>query len=752
MNFQWFIGLGESFKRALFAHSAPGRWRVAQWAGATFLAAAFLVTAPRVAQAELQFDVFVGYDTLVREASWFPVACEIFNDGPTFDAVVLIETGSGAESQIQRMPIELPTNTRKRFVVPVFAGAGSLSDFSARLVTAGGKTVQEIQNIRPSDTVRRVVPLMGALSRAFSGMPSFPELKVRTDLQPRVARLQVEQFPDTPIALEGLDALYLNSEKALDMKVGQVEALLYWLHSGGHLILAVEQMGDVNGTPWLRSVVGTELDGVASVEQLQPIWDWLQSGNEFSEGELRPALSRSLSDSSSQRANPFEKLSSEAENALKPVPMAVVTGDFTSFTERLQSSGVPLILQAARGRGMLTLLTFSPEREPLSSWKLRPWFWARVARVPHDVLAPDNNNRMYGAWSVDGVFGAMIDSRQVRTLPVHWLLLLLVVYLVVIGPLDRYWLRKIRREMLTWITFPAYVVLFSVLIYFIGFMLRAGETEWNELHIVDVLPRGDQAELRGRTYASLYSPVNARYPLQSTQPFAALRGEFLGNFGGRNQQNASSDVKHRGDGFEAEVYVPVWINQLFVTDWYQPASKPLHVDVNREGSEYRFKVENRSGTRLGPVRVAIGDRIFELGEISPGDTLSTNFPVRSGMSIDHFVASASGQFHQVVQSRNNAFGNVQHSRLDDLPRHAAAISFLSERDSQNRSNHPYYQGGFIMPPAMDLTPLIQRGDAVVLAWAEDFTLTQPINQFPPRRSQRHTMLRVAVTPGGADTF
>src|SRR2546421_12233827 len=86
--------------------------------------------------------------------------------------------------------------------------------------------------------------------------------------------------------------------------------------------------------------------------------------------------------------------------------------------------------------------------------------------------------------------------------------------------------------MLTWLTFPAYVACFSVLIYLIGYKLRAGETEWNELHLVDIMPIGEQADWRGRTYASVYSPGNAKYKLASDQPFAALRGEFLGNYGG----------------------------------------------------------------------------------------------------------------------------------------------------------------------------------------------------------------------------
>jgi hypothetical protein len=75
----------------------------------------------------------------------------------------------------------------------------------------------------------------------------------------------------------------------------------------------------------------------------------------------------------------------------------------------------------------------------------------------------------------------MIDSRQVHKLPVGWLLLLLLIYLLVIGPFDRIWLKRINKPMLTWITFPCYVMFFSGLIYFIGYKLRSGDSEYNEL-------------------------------------------------------------------------------------------------------------------------------------------------------------------------------------------------------------------------------------------------------------------------------
>src|SRR5207247_8841838 len=106
------------------------------------------------------------------------------------------------------------------------------------------------------------------------------------------------------------------------------------------------------------------------------------------------------------------------------------------------------------GSSQITGPLFSTEREPFRAWKNRDWFCAKLGRVPASWFGPAQRIA-YGGQSVDGVFGAMLDSRHVRKLPVQWLLLLLVVYLLVIGPLDQYWLKRINKQMLTWVTFPA---------------------------------------------------------------------------------------------------------------------------------------------------------------------------------------------------------------------------------------------------------------------------------------------------------
>jgi hypothetical protein len=481
----------------------------------------FLLLCPVSSRAAIQFDPFIGYEGRIHEAGWFPVVCEVFNDGPGFNAVIEIAATGFGSDQVRLATVELPTNTRKRVVIPMFASGGRYgsSTWEAQLKDSSGKVVVKPQVIQ-AQTVAWESTIMAAIPRNFGGTPTFPAVKQnRPELKPEVARATVDQFPDNPIALEGLNAIYLNSEKALDLKVNQITALLGWVRSGGQLIVAVEQLADVNSTPWLKQFAPMDLAETTNLKIDQELADWVKSGSEAnrdidSVSQLnRPKNRRNTAQQGSAYAN------IPADTTFKDADLPIVTGTLRDGYTLVASKGVPLVVQAPRGRGKITLLTFSPEREPFRSWKSREFFWAKLCGIPGEFFNTDTYN--YGGYSIDGVFGALIDSRQIKKLPVTWLLLLLVVYLLVIGPFDQWWLKKIGKQMLTWITFPSYVILFSLLIYFIGYKLRAGETEWNELNVVDILPRGDKVDLRGHTYLDLFFrkySVFTRRPAGLRQP------------------------------------------------------------------------------------------------------------------------------------------------------------------------------------------------------------------------------------------
>jgi hypothetical protein len=719
----------------------------------------------------IQFDVFLGYDGIVPEASWFPVVCEIRNNGPSFTATIEVSEMFGAgynQAQTLREVVELPTGTLKRVVIPVFSTTRNYSSWEVLLLDERGRKRSEQTGLRARKQIASSTPLIGGLPRTPGGMPSFrpgtsdqTQSSSQSEWQPTAARFLAPIFPDNPIVLEGMGSFYLNSEKAIDLRDPQVEALLAWLHGGGHLIVAIEQVSDITAVPWLQKLLPCELKDIKAVPHHSELQTWVRTAYWATNATASPDDSATIirqrygvapgqkrgKRGSSQNPAPGEVDGAATftemtdDPAFELATMQVATGTVRDGHIVVSAGEMPLIVTANRGRGQVTTLMFSPEREPMHSWKNLPYFWGRLIEVPPPAMTA--NMGPQGGWSSDGIFGAMIDTRQVHKLPVEWLLLLLLVYLVVIGPLDQFWLKKIGRPMLTWITFPCYVVAFSLVIYWIGYKLRAGESEWNEVHLVDVLLKGDHAELRGRTYSSVYSPANQRYFLESQQKYATFRGEFAGTFmGGGGQSSEKANVLLTGDNFKAEIFVPVWTSQLFVSDWWQSAPLPLSVTLTNEGDGWRVRVDNRTERTLTNAQLVIDGRIVNVGPLPAGQPKSLLITRNQGMDLRQFVATHSSNFQNASQSRQRAFGSSESGHIDNAPEAAMAASFLAETSGE--ANRPNYIHNFIMPPGLDLSSAAEHGLAVLLAWDDGYSPAKSLYKFTPRRSHRDTLWRMAV--------
>ncbi|MBA4150505.1 MAG: hypothetical protein H0X66_20530 [Verrucomicrobia bacterium] len=708
------------------------------------LSLVFLVLGANKLDAALQFDVFAGYDSYAKEGNWFPVTFEVSHDGPGFRAIIEVSSAQFNRSQARRVPVDLPTGTLKRITIPVFASTRH-GKWEARLLDEKGKEIdvreldwQKLRH-RSSGTV-----ILGALCRTPSGLPAFPNIKVNNpEMQPVVARLQSAIFPDNPIALEGMNALYLSSERALDLKDAQIKALLAWLQSGGHLIVGVEQVGDVNGTPWLREIVPCQLTATKTVKAKGAFLNWLR------EDALLPKQEEDAEEIAKRSGQQKKTVSSTAPGALFKAAGTNLVADAAFESAELQvavaqvrngrvvasAEGTPLAVQGFHGRGRITVLTFSPERQPFSSWNNRNWLWALITEVP--VKFYESSDYYHWGWSPDGVFASMIESDQLRKLPLFGLVMLLICYLVVIGPVDQLVLRRMNKQMLTWITFPCYVLFFSGLIYFIGFKLRAGDSEYSELHVVDVFPNNEKAILRGRTYASIYSPANNRYRLESEQFIAALRGEYLANWG-RGEENSQAKVTYLGNRYAADIYVPVWTSQLYVNDWWQPVSAaPISISVSERGP-LRVTITNNLERKLEHVRVCVDAKIYDLGTLDAESQKDFDLDKFKSIPVREFARAESAKFFNSGQWRRNTFGSEQNRVKWDLPMATSAACFISEMNNEGQNQK------FVASDGLDLSRFAANGSLILLAWDGGQTLTKPLNQFTPKRGSQNSLLRMVV--------
>ena len=716
------------------------------------------MTGATLKASEIQFDVFSGYGEILKRDCWLPLSFEIFHDQEGFSGVIEMWDASG---QIQRLiPVDLPRGTRKRIQVPVYHEGNSYA-WKINLRDAQGNLLAERTQFQHTELGPQGF-VLGSVSESFAGQPSLPKQAAFEDQSflPRVGRIMAQSLPQDALSMEGLSALYLHASQAELLETSQWESLHAWLFQGGCLIVAAEDPAQLRQVAELSAIIPFIVEGVGNLPWGTSLSQWLTSaspkssplptcypalfdqdtasgGSANTGGSGNPNFRINLGTQSIYRDNRYLRLSHEPGN--EEAFMPILTGKVTDGMVLAEQDGFPLIVHARRGLGQITFLTFNPEREPVKGWNLQPWFWAKLSGIPgawFDMTQP----RDRFAQTPDSLFGSLIESRQIQKLPIGWLMVMLAAYLIVIGPGDRWLLKKYRREMWTWITFPSYVLTFSLIIYYVGFRLRSGALEYRELQLIDWVATEEAAGVtRHRQYASIYSPRTTSYSLVGMNPNASLRPEaslmWQGSVGGKG-----AIITHKEGGSQAEVKIPVWTSRLFVGEGHAhdtPAPVRLVENVLSDG-KLRVTLENLGALPLDEIRILYrGNYLDATDELSPSAMQQWIIDPDTAPEVSTLWAQYADQFKQAISSRSAALGETY--RLEDVMQTVTGASLI-QGINQHMPSHQRLRS----KASMDLTPYLDQGHPILLARSSQRAILPTMNRFEPKTSRSDILLRVVL--------
>ena len=173
---------------------------------------------------------------------------------------------------------------------------------------------------------------------------------------------------------------------------------------------------------------------------------------------------------------------------------------------------VPLVLRAAHGLGTVIYFGGDLSERPLANWRERTtlvrnvmqWDSQRRAGIDHRAGAI----MQLGYNDISGQIRSALDRFEgVYVVPFSIILVILVAYWLVIGLFDWYFVHKVlKRPMMTWLTLPMWIILFSVLTYALAAPGRPVETIYNILRVVDV--DYETGINRVSVWESQYSPID----------------------------------------------------------------------------------------------------------------------------------------------------------------------------------------------------------------------------------------------------
>ena len=530
-------------------------------------------------QSPFTLDVRAGYEGVYRIGDWFPVIVEVGNSGPDISAALEWSFPGQLDEQVFRQQVDLPSGSRKRVSMNVFAG-GFARNGQIRLLE--GDTMLAVRDVSLNSADEGVF-LSVVVSADPAMLNSLDTLQIAgSSGGARVRHVAADDLPDHIAALRGINAIFLHDIDTTALSPAQRDALGIWVSLGGQLIVS----GGVGGQRTAAGLAGLLPAQVGTLAQ----------------GDIS-ALAP-FAGASDQTLAPSAPL-----NDLQP----------QSGAEALPPES-PLLYRQRYGAGWSIVSAF--DFASLRSWSGEPALWSKLLSHPI-ALVPAASARLSRINLLDrGVL--QLPSLNLPSTSV--LLAFLLTYILVIGPLNYVVLRRARRLELAWLTVPAIVVVFAGGLYVVGSALRGGQAQFNQAAVV----QGAEGQQRAAATAfiGLFSPSRASYAIGFTPD------TLVSNAAGRASLSDQFDtlVTDTTGARSVNVLADVASVNTFVAHAAVDLPVSVQTDLISDTSGLRGEVRNTGPSALQDVMLVRGSTFARLGSLAPGASqqvaggLEPNFP------------------------------------------------------------------------------------------------------------------------------
>jgi hypothetical protein len=508
-----------------------------------------------------------------------------------------------------------------------------------------------IRNLRPRDPLTYVVLAVGSPQPGFELPKPAGASAERESAGLRGGRVELAaitdlaQLPDQWFGYEAADLVILNTSNrefltqlTSDAAQPKRAALMEWVRRGGRLVVAVGTNANLFAQ---RSALQDVLPyRVAPTTPIRDVKSLVLYWN-AREGGQTSSLSGALGLGSG--TFPVAHLVAQPDRSARvliPPP------------ERLKENDTVIAAQAALGLGKVTVIAFDLDRDPFARFAQRVEFWDWILREggANRASGSSDSRPRAAATTISEEEDELAVALRTHTdtfegIPVvsfGWVAVLIVLYLLLIGPVEYYFLRRVLGRLeLTWITFPLIVLTVSLLAYYTADSLKGRELRINKTDILDVDPASGR--VYGTTWFTIFSPRITEYTLAVTpgegwakelQPSGTVVSWIGSPRGGQASLLQRRYNYHTGDrglasGLE-QVPIQVWSTKSFVANWSSPIG-PAEL-VESRLSHPPGDPEAVIGTIVNrlPVPVLSDCMLFYAGQAYPlpGGTLHSGDTVR----------------------------------------------------------------------------------------------------------------------------
>jgi hypothetical protein len=641
-------------------------------------ASAHTLTAQANSGSGPRFSVSAGFDTRYRDGNWVPVVVSLSNSGSDFNGTLSItatpsfnNTADSSTISNYQQPVNLANGAQKQITmyIPLSTGAsGTTQNITINLLNSNGQTVsKQTSTLNAIGTGDIFVGVLSDQTTGFAPLNAVPLPNQGGAMI--VEHLSATTMPALAEVLENFDVIVLDNYTTSNLSQAQLNALDTWVNQGGTLI-------EVGGPEWHRTLsplpsdlLPVSITGTATVPtgtSLLPVG-----------GPDRGGVDAQGTVPTSVQAPVAISTASVAPGA-KAMPL-------------LSAGKTPLIVRAQRGEGTVSYLAFDPTLEPVAGWPGASMLWEGLLlrNLGDQLLSSANNPGVLppkGQFIVSGMSG-LLQTLMPNTLPSPWLLLILLVgYLVILGPVRLIIVRWRNKRNWSWRIVLASVVVFSLLTYGLALQEKGTAILSDSISVVRLNASGGSAH--ETTYLGVFVPNQGDFQVHMSGDVLAQPSpnDFNSGVSGKQQTTFSPT----SDGTNVDLQgVDIWTLRSILAERDRPVHGGIVSHLSMVNGTLKGTVTNTLTYSLSDVYVLMTNSFAHIGHLGAGQTIQVNTAMNTsnnaGMPLATQIAlSANGgqQYYGPYYNSNNG------QPLTETQRHLAILTALSGQG----------YGSFGMPP------------------------------------------------------
>ena len=675
----------------------------------------------------------IGFSGVYKLGCWTPITVELRGGSQAWTGVVVVAVPDtdGVPTRVISEPnrpvgIDPEQATRVRLFVRI---GQSMSPVKVQFISSDGKERAKrtfyavTEYAGPEAAPGRItggVPATNRVLLEFGPVLGLGELIQNEggsdeQLTTRVAR--VEQADDLPTQWYGYESvetvLLTTSEPELYrplLQRGRIEALQKWVKQGGRLVLFcannAEELLAEDGV--LASLAPGKFEKMEQLSQAQPLAT-------FSGSEQPITHNRRLD--------------------LSVPSLLDVQGQILASAGR-SATNVPLVVRTRRGLGEIVFVGLDFDRPPLRDWAGRSSFLRRVL----DWKETDKNKQTVEHQEVEDLSGHLRNSLDkkfvgVQVVPFGLVALLVGIYILLIGPGDYFFVKRIlRRTELTWLTFPLIVLGVSAAAYGIANRMKGDQLRVNQVEIIDVDLTGvgtadnDSSNnfARGTVWTHFFTPQVSEFDLR-LQPsylgqtelaesenlvsWLGLPGYSLGGMQASGSQTSVFDAGYQfGTNLSSMQRLPVqvWSTKTLTARWSARVNAPVQAIFKQDGEELLGgTITNDSKLELEDCVLLYGRWAYNLGRMPAGKTIDIDETLQP-RTVKTLLTSATAGDTTSINTADDGTVPFQNGEWD-IARLIKAMMFYEAINGPRYTNKTHRYQSFV-----DLSSLLKQNNQAIL--------------------------------------